>query len=462
MATRRSERISSQQPANPSIEPNEPSNVLDTGVETRQNVTNDPEIETTNRVTTPEPTTESGETEDEGSPIPTRPLASYTREEIRNFTPEQRLAYKARVEHERAQRELDLEVETLFHQAQALAAPRGTNLPVRSTKEAPINGPTDPIDISDPVEPITVERTGQASSKPQKRRRASSSEEDRKPPVVNVKEFRGESIEEKMTYDIKMKNHFARHRYYYDVGNTDLKRILAAEETLSDTISKKWYTFQQDGNDIKDMTWDDFDAFLTRTIKDPKLLTIEAECKLEDAAQRESQTVSDFNVYLRSWERHLTVRATEAQRKVRLRTKILPNIRKESISRNHDEPDDYDRYVVWLQTLEDGMSERQEALKRAKNRQNTNIRNNRRDYTPDSRSSRRQYHGRNEHRNDRERNPNRYNGRDRADKTSSGPKDNNTKPDRDITCNYCGKKGHYESQCYQKHPELKPTWPNRK
>lgn len=315
---------------------------------------------------------------------------------------------------------------------------------------------------------MELEESIEAAPRARRRRRESSSSvegRDKKPPTVNVKEFKGDSVDEKMVYDIKMQNHFSRHAWYYNVGNTNHKRILAAEETLSDDVAKKWHTFKRDGHDPENMTWDEFDAFLVRCIKDPRILGIEAEGKVERAMQREWQSVTDFNVYLRSWEQHVPNPLDEAQRKARLRAKILESLRTLAISRYSDEPEDYDRFVVWLQTLEDGMPERQSALRKGRNRRNNNSGSGGGNPPPAPPGSGQQRSGRGRDNRQQTRGSNRDSDRNKSDKSSSGLDNSNRKKqqrDKDVTCGHCDKKGHTELQCWDKHPELKPKWATRK
>ena len=144
--------------------------------------------------------------------------------------------------------------------------------------------------------------------------------------MVNIKEFKGDSVDEKMVYDIKIQNHFSWHAWYYNVGDTNHKRILAAEETLSNDVAKKWHTYKQDDHNPENMTWDEFDKFLIQCIKDLRILGIKAKYKVKKVEQLEWQTVTNFNVYLREWEQYILNLLDEAQCKAHLHAKILEPI----------------------------------------------------------------------------------------------------------------------------------------
>lgn len=77
-----------------------------------------------------------------------------------------------------------------------------------------------------------------------------------------MKEFKGNLIDKKMVYNIKIQNYFSQHAWYYNIGNINYKHILTAEETLSNNIAKKWYIFKQDGYNLKNIIQDKFDKFL--------------------------------------------------------------------------------------------------------------------------------------------------------------------------------------------------------
>lgn len=67
--------------------------------------------------------------------------------------------------------------------------------------------------------------------------------------MINMKEFKGDSVDEKIVYNIKIQNHFSQHAWYYNIGNTNYKHILTTEETLSNDIAKKQHIFKQDDYD---------------------------------------------------------------------------------------------------------------------------------------------------------------------------------------------------------------------
>lgn len=413
-----------------------------------------------------EPPIGEGQQQESTTLDPARPLASYSHAEIRAMSPAQRLAYKARLEYEKAQREAEVEAEALFIQAQALSQPRAHAIPSRAGRGAndvshethtEHGSPEGSMDLDEPTETAPI---------PQKRRRSSSSD-GVKPPAVDVKKFNGESIEEKLTFDIQLQNHFDRNSYYYRGSQSVTRRILAAISALGDGPAKKWYTLRKEGKNVDQMTWEDLDAFLIRCIKDPRILGIEAECKVETALQLEHQRVSDFNVYLRNWERHLPLTYTEAQRISRLRTKILESIRVLATSRYRDEPTDYDRYVTWLQVLEDGMPERQETLKRLRARPKPPGfgKPGDGDRGPGPRHPNRERPSYNGKKYRPDRNPRPSHDGNKLNRNPSGFKPETQgykKPKSDLVCSYCHNPGHTADECRKKRYELGQKGPNRK
>lgn len=470
MATRRSNRLGSQQATDTPAGDHESSTNPTPNPPTEQEISNE-SATTTVEASNETIAEQSNDATPPPDPIldPMRPTASYTTEELHAFTPAQRQTFRARVEDEKAQREWEIEAENLLVVARALAEPpKRIAIPVRDGRNGQSDTRNVPIESNAPGDPMETEEPIEAAPRARRRRRESSSsveERDKKPPTVNVKEFKGDSVDEKMVYDIKMQNHFSRHAWYYNVGNTNHKRILAAEETLSDDVAKKWHTFKRDGHDPENMTWDEFDEFLVRCIKDPRILGIEADRKVEKAEQLEWQTVTDFNVYLRGWEQHVPNPLDEAQRKARLRAKILEPIRTLAISRHSDEPEDYDRFVVWLQTLEDGMPERQAVFRKRRNRRNNNSGSGGGSQPATTSGPGHQRSGRGRGNRPSNRGSNRESDRNKPDKSSFGSENSSRKKQQrgnDVTCGHCGKKGHTEIECWDKNPDLKPKWVNRK
>ena len=104
-----------------------------------------------------------------------------------------------------------------------------------------------------------------------------------------------------------------------------------------------------------------FSDFLLHQLNAPENLQRQANQRYQTATQREGQSVRTFVEYLKQWERNLKESYTDSQRKEHLRARLVPKLRDE-ILRHPNEPDSYEQFVGWLQTIENLMPERRNAI----------------------------------------------------------------------------------------------------
>ncbi|KAK9240599.1 hypothetical protein V1525DRAFT_385258 [Lipomyces kononenkoae] len=268
------------------------------------------------------------------------------------------------------------------------------------------------------------------------------------------KPFEGKSVQEKRTFDVRLRVHFQANDWYYTGPDSDRRKILTAITAFGDSMLNKWDTLTAGDNAIDTMTWEDFDKFVLRTIRAPNLVQDDANQSYMNARQREHQTVTEFNVVLRNWERSLPEAYTDNQRKSHLRAKVLEPIQTE-LRRMEHEPDTYEDFVAHLQKIEDGLAVRQQALRKA--RKDKAQRDMRDASTSSSRTNDSNWsHGstwsnNSRSNNSRSRYRGRENGQDRS-KQQNDKQDSRKKSDSnrivDI-CGHCLKPGHHEDDCWK-------------
>ncbi|KAK9235395.1 hypothetical protein V1525DRAFT_390481 [Lipomyces kononenkoae] len=122
----------------------------------------------------------------------------------------------------------------------------------------------------------------------------------RKPPKLDMdKPFEGKSVQEKRTFDVRLRVHFQANEWYYNGPDSDRRKILTVITAFGDSMLNKWDTLTAEGNAIDTMTWEDFDKFVLRTIRAPNWVQDDANQSYMNARQREHQTVTELNVGLR-------------------------------------------------------------------------------------------------------------------------------------------------------------------
>jgi hypothetical protein len=141
----------------------------------------------------------------------------------------------------------------------------------------------------------------------------------------------------------------------------------------------------------------------------------EAFQKYSDTKQTPEQSVRDFATYLAQWEAQLLEPYTERQRKEYLRTRVLPEVRRE-VLKYKEEPDSYEGFMAHLQTVEDSLPHRHAAIRAGQSRKPSH-------YETQGESNKRQFHNPNPH---------------RSQFKSS------------VQCGYCNRYGHVENDCYKK------------
>jgi hypothetical protein len=247
----------------------------------------------------------------------------------------------------------------------------------------------------------------------EKRPRADTiiSTHDRPPPKADMEgKYRGKNMREFTTFMTRMEIHFRRYSYYF---TTEERKVAEGAAWLSDALVLKWAQHEKERGEP--ISWQEFYEFLLYLINDPVNLLREAYQKYSDAKQTPEQSVRDFATYLAQWEAQLPEPYTERQRKEYLRTRVLPEVRKE-VLKYKEEPDSYEGFVAHLQTVEDSLPHRRATIRAGQSRKPSH-------YQTQGESNKRQF-----------RNPN--------------PHRSQYKPS--ILCTYCNRYGHAENDCYKK------------
>ena len=255
---------------------------------------------------------------------------------------------------------------------------------------------------------------GTTEPRGQKRRRSDSVSHDRPPSrTAMANKYRGKNIREFTTFITLMENHFRR---YADYFTSDERKVAEGVAELSEHLVWKWGQYEKEIG-VENIKWKDFYEFHLNLINDPKALLREASQRYTDARQLPTQSIRTFAAYLGQWERQLIEQYTENQRKEHLRTRILPEIRREAL-KYIEEPQSYEGLVAHLQSVENTMSSRKAAISTS----------NREGFQKSARPNTQGY------------------GNDRHNQSHS----NHFRRNEPKHCSYCGKHGHLKSECYRK------------
>ncbi|CRG88523.1 Retrotransposable element Tf2 155 kDa protein type 3 [Talaromyces islandicus] len=285
------------------------------------------------------------------------------------------------------------------------------------------------------------------SSHAEKRPRTDTIPAEKRPSRFKLKDlYGGKTLTELETFIGRAESWFDRYPEWYN--QYPHHKVGEASDNLN---SKQFLNFNiyRKEREPEQITWEDFKAHLRRLFHDPELLRIAATRDHNDARQLEGQSVWEFARYLRTLEDQMDMQYTEEQRMKLLMVKVLRPIQDES-QKYSEKPRTYEGTVQFLQKLEDAMPERQK-IRNARRRdgQSSNgnehraVTNHRRAgaRTPaDKRGKYNQFPRRDEitaGRSSGENPKGRERGRPRSDQTR-------------LTCNYCGKVGHWEKECYKK------------
>jgi hypothetical protein len=281
-----------------------------------------------------------------------------------------------------------------------------------------------------------------------------------KPPRFELdKKYETKGLRAKKTFEAKLRYHFKQNAWYYEAEYSDQRKILTAVNAFGEDMLDRWAQFEDDGADVDNMTWQEFDDFLLRQIKAPELLRDDANRTYQNLFQRTNQRVTEFSRVLRNWEQQLDVTYNDAQRKNHLKGRILDSLRRKAQETGKAEPEGYEPYVTHLQAIEDNMPERRKEL-----RQPHHGSNDKSGKSPDpgtGSGSRNSSSSRGRRGASRGRSNQRFQPYSR-DLQQRGT-DNSTphSQDSDVTCGHCHKKGHTEKTCFTLHPELRPSRNNR-
>lgn len=405
-----------------------------------------------------EPEGMRAEPTDHGEPVaqrqyePPRPLNSYTEAEILAMNDEELERYEEQLAAEEARRQraeaLLQRTRALTRQAEAsenaAAEPQATN----QTQQNETTGREDPMAAA-VAELIATSRSPSVAAPV-------------KPPKFDPeRRYVTKGIPQKRAFESELKYHFMENPWYYTGPEADKRKIITAVKAFGEDMRARWDQEVNDGADIDEMTWNDFDNFLIRQINSPELLRKKANRVYATLTQRENQSVTQFNIALRNWESQLSIEYTEEQRKAHLMARVLESIEKKSNGWHEPTNPSYDAYVTWLQGVEDSMPERQRAIRGPRNESTNGSNNNSR--TPNSeagsRGRGRSYHqgGRGA---SRGRSTYRFQPYSRDSHQQNANNSNGFTPsnscNNDVTCGHCHKPGHTEKDCWILHPELRP------
>jgi hypothetical protein len=246
------------------------------------------------------------------------------------------------------------------------------------------------------------------------------------PMSTNVLRFTARGVKEYNSFMNQLSAHFKAHRNYF--GKDDQQKVDYAVLYLDTRCNDAWS--QYTNRFTTDRNWEEFQEFCLKQVNTPRNLKQDAVRTYMTALQQEHQSVREISIYLESLEEQLPYKVTEEMKKHHLWAKVLPRIQAEA-NYYPQEADSYDAYVDLLQMVENAMPGRKAFLQKSRGKRKTKW-------------------------NDQSPPP--------ADTDAQDNQSDNRKRRRDffqslkptITCNYCNKVGHYESQCFsKKRKELK-------
>lgn len=154
---------------------------------------------------------------------------------------------------------------------------------------------------------------------------------------------------------------------YYGFYRTEDRKINDAKLYLDARVKQKWLNFvaaYEKCDGATPLTFYDMLSHLEMQLNDPENQRRMASQRFQDAYQKEWQTIREFSKYLEDWEYYLPA-YTEEQRMDNLRSKALPEIRKEFLQ-YPQYPPDYDELLRRMQTIEENMPERRRAIRKGK------------------------------------------------------------------------------------------------
>jgi hypothetical protein len=396
--------------------------------------------------------TESGDVQIEATIEAPEPFRARTEEEILAMTEAELEAYAGQLATEEARRQ---RAEALLQRTRMITRqaqePRNAAIETQTSNQAQ---QSDSTGREDPMATAVAELIATS--------RSPSVAAPVKPPKFDPeRRYVTKGIPQKRAFESELRYHFMENQWYYTGPEADKRKIITAVKAFGEDMRTRWDQEVNDGADIDQMTWHDFDNFLVRQINSPELLRKKANRIYATLTQRENQSVTQFNIALRNWESQLSIEYTEEQRKAHLMARVLESIEQKSNGWQEPMNSSYDAFVTWLQGVEDSMPERQRAIRgprhdpsssssnggRAPNSENGPGTRGR----PNQRGSRGTSRGRSTHRFQP------YS-RESYRKNSDNPNDI-TPPDAtkgELTCSHCGLKGHSKDRCYSLHPELRP------
>ena len=205
--------------------------------------------------------------------------------------------------------------------------------------------------------------------------------------------------------------------------------------SLRGNPEESWQQQIQAGNELKETTWVALEAFLLGLLGDKMNRTLTVAQQYNEAKQRESQSVREFDAYLNALEAQLDP-YTEAQR-VQLRiTRIKPDLRVEIYKQN----------LVPKNRLEfvENATRLENALKEAKSIQNKSSKQQGAAFEKGKQEEKNR-------KNDKSSKPSGQNqkasGSDNKPKRDAGSSEGTNKATKIDTCWNCGQQGHRANVC---------------
>ena len=159
------------------------------------------------------------------------------------------------------------------------------------------------------------------------RRRQRDDPESPKPHIPKLrpqklKEYFGKTVREHREWTRDAQTAFRQAEAYFP---NEGSKILFAMGFLRGDPKEMWHNYEET-HPVHTLTWDDFKTFLLNRIENPVNRGLEAVQRYEDAHQLQSQTVQQFNAYLKGVKAQLSSPYTEPQRVAQFFAKIRPEL----------------------------------------------------------------------------------------------------------------------------------------
>lgn len=175
----------------------------------------------------------------------------------------------------------------------------------------------------------------------------------------DVPTFKGNNRYNYRCFLLSMELYFELNSYYF---TTDDRKVRSATQKLSERIQREWLENQQ--YIARPYRWQDFDTFLLRQLANPdaQRRTTQAYRKYYLASQRENQSVREFAIFAYELEMWLEEEFNDQRRINYLDPKVLSEVRQESFKYQFNVPTNYTDFVWHLQSIENTIDHRRDAI----------------------------------------------------------------------------------------------------